>query len=39
VVELGPVNESIHKLNENVDLAAIDQLKDIYRHTLERLLG
>jgi len=39
VVELGPVNESIHKLNENVDIAAIDQLKDIYRHTLERLLG
>ncbi|MDB5581281.1 MAG: succinyl-diaminopimelate desuccinylase [Bradyrhizobium sp.] len=39
VVELGPVNESIHKLNEHVDIAAIDQLKDIYRKALENLLA
>jgi len=39
VVELGPVNESIHKLDEHVEIAAIDQLKDIYRHTLETLLA
>ncbi len=39
VAELGPVNESIHKLNEHVDLAAIDALKDIYRGALERLLA
>jgi len=39
VVELGPVNESIHKLNEHVDIAAIDQLKDIYRKALEQLLA
>ncbi len=38
VAELGPVNESIHKLNEHVELSAIDELKDIYRGTLERLL-
>ena len=38
VAELGPVNESIHKLNEHVDLAAIDALKDIYRHALINLL-
>lgn len=38
VVELGPVNESIHKLNEHVEIAAIDQLKDIYRGALEKLL-
>jgi len=38
VAELGPVNESIHKLNEHVDISAIDELKDIYRGTLERLL-
>ena len=38
VAEMGPVNESIHKLNEHVDLAAIDALKDIYRGALERLL-
>ncbi|HEY4370975.1 MAG TPA: succinyl-diaminopimelate desuccinylase [Burkholderiales bacterium] len=39
VVELGPVNESIHKLNEHVEIAAIDQLKDIYRGALETLLA
>ena len=38
VAELGPVNESIHKLNEHVDLAAIDALKEIYRHALVKLL-
>ena len=39
VAELGPVNASIHKLNEHVEIAAIDPLKDIYRGALERLLG
>ncbi len=38
VAELGPVNESIHKLNEHVALADIDPLKDIYRHALIQLL-
>ena len=38
VAELGPVNASIHKLDEHVEIAAIDPLKDIYRGTLERLL-
>ena len=38
VAELGPVNESIHKLNEHVLLADIDRLKDIYKHALEQLL-
>ena len=38
VAELGPVNASIHKLNEHVEIAAIDPLKDIYRGALERLL-
>ena len=38
VAELGPVNASIHQLNEHVEIAAIDQLKDIYRGTLLRLL-
>lgn len=38
VAELGPVNESIHKLNEHVALADIDPLKDIYRHALIHLL-
>jgi succinyl-diaminopimelate desuccinylase len=38
VVEFGPVNASIHKLNEHIDLAAIDALHAIYRRALERLL-
>jgi succinyl-diaminopimelate desuccinylase len=38
VVEFGPVNASIHKIDENVELASIEPLKNIYRSTLERLL-
>ena len=38
VVELGPVNESIHKVNECVDVDALDQLTDIYQKVLEKLL-
>jgi len=38
VLELGPVNESIHKLNEHVDVAELDQLSDIYQSILENLL-
>ena len=38
VVELGPVNESIHKLNENVDVAELNTLSDIYQSILENLL-
>ncbi len=38
VVEFGPVNASIHKVDEHVKLADVDALKNIYRGTLERLL-
>jgi succinyl-diaminopimelate desuccinylase len=38
VVELGPVNESIHKIDECVDIASLDVLKNVYRSTLEQLL-
>ena len=38
VVELGPVNESIHKVNEYIELDALDQLTDIYQKILEKLL-
>jgi succinyl-diaminopimelate desuccinylase len=38
VLELGPVNASIHKLNENIEVAALDQLADIYLDTLRSLL-
>lgn len=38
VVELGPENATIHQINENVPLASLEPLKNIYRRTLERLL-
>lgn len=39
VVELGPVNTSIHQIDEWVDVAELDQLAAIYEQVLERLLG
>jgi succinyl-diaminopimelate desuccinylase len=39
VIELGVINESIHKVNECVRVADIDLLHAIYRRTLELLLG
>ncbi len=38
VVELGPVNESIHKLNEHIELSALEKLPRIYLDTLRALL-
>ena len=38
VVEFGPINESIHKINEHVDISTIDKLKDIYKLTLTKAL-
>jgi succinyl-diaminopimelate desuccinylase len=38
VIEFGPVNASIHKIDEHIELSAIDPLKNIYRRTLENLL-
>jgi succinyl-diaminopimelate desuccinylase len=38
VIELGPRNASIHKIDEHVEAADIDRLADIYRGVLERLL-
>ncbi|WP_431131598.1 succinyl-diaminopimelate desuccinylase [Variovorax paradoxus] len=37
VVEFGPVNASIHKIDEHIDVAEIETLKNIYRRTMERL--
>ena len=39
VVEFGPVNATIHKIDENCELSALGPLKDIYLRTLERLLA
>lgn len=38
VVEIGPINDSIHKLNEHVKVADLDRLSTIYERTLEQLL-
>jgi succinyl-diaminopimelate desuccinylase len=37
VVELGPTNASIHKIDEHIAVAEIEPLKNIYRRTLDRL--
>ncbi|MGK2898391.1 MAG: succinyl-diaminopimelate desuccinylase [Burkholderiaceae bacterium] len=39
VIEFGPVNATIHKIDERVEVASLDPLKNIYRDTLRRLLG
>ncbi|MBP7915399.1 MAG: succinyl-diaminopimelate desuccinylase [Vitreoscilla sp.] len=38
VVEFGPVNATIHKVDEHVAVAAVEPLKNIYRRVLESLL-
>lgn len=39
VLELGPRNATIHKLNECVEVDDVERLSDIYRLTLENLLA
>ena len=39
VIELGPPNATIHKVDECIALADIEPLKNIYRRTLEKLAG
>jgi succinyl-diaminopimelate desuccinylase len=39
VAEFGPVNRSIHKVNEAVALSEIEPLTEVYRLALEELLG
>ena len=39
VVEFGPVNATIHKIDEHVSVDAAPRLKNIYRLTMERLLA
>ncbi|WP_442597552.1 succinyl-diaminopimelate desuccinylase [Parapusillimonas sp. JC17] len=38
VVEFGPINASIHQVNEHIRLDTLEPLKNIYRRTLENLL-
>jgi succinyl-diaminopimelate desuccinylase len=39
VVELGPCNASIHKVDEHVKVTDLDQLSQIYQSIIRRLLG
>ena len=39
VVEFGPVNQTIHKVNERVLVAALGPLSQVYEHVAERLLA
>ena len=38
VVELGPLNDSIHKVNEWVAIADLEPLAQTYQGVIERLL-
>ena len=39
VLELGPLNATIHQINECVSVADLDQLEEMYYGILQRLLG
>jgi succinyl-diaminopimelate desuccinylase len=39
VIELGPLNATIHKIDERVGIDELTQLTDIYQQMLNRLLG
>lgn len=39
VIEFGPPNATIHKIDEHIDVAFIDPLKNIYRRVLEKLIA
>jgi succinyl-diaminopimelate desuccinylase len=38
-VEFGPINATIHKVDEHVAVADVEPLKNIYRRVLETLLA
>jgi succinyl-diaminopimelate desuccinylase len=39
VLELGPINASIHQVNEHIDVAQLDELHAIYQAVLNELLS
>jgi succinyl-diaminopimelate desuccinylase len=39
ILEVGPINESIHKINENITLAELDLLTQVYHQILIGLLN
>ena len=38
IAEFGPINASVHKIDECVEVADVERLHDVYFHTLEILL-
>ncbi len=39
VIELGPPNASIHKIDEHIEVAAMEPLKNVYRRAIQTLLS
>ncbi|MHA7203684.1 succinyl-diaminopimelate desuccinylase [Burkholderia pseudomallei] len=39
VIEFGPPNASIHKIDEHIDVRFVDPLKNVYRRVLEQLIA
>ncbi|MEO8186613.1 MAG: succinyl-diaminopimelate desuccinylase, partial [Burkholderiaceae bacterium] len=39
VIEFGPRNASIHKIDEHIAVSDLEPLKNVYRRTLELLLA
>ena len=37
IIELGPINESIHQIDENIKISELWTLKDIYTKVLFKL--
>ena len=38
-IEIGPVNASIHQVDEHIRVAELERLPDLYRSLIERLLA
>ncbi len=39
VIEFGPPNATIHKIDEHIELAFVEPLKNVYRRVLERMIA
>jgi len=39
VIELGPINESIHKIDENINVLQLEQLTEVYTEILHNLFS
>jgi len=38
VIELGPVNDSIHKVNEHIEVADLERLRQVYLATISNAM-